>query len=214
MRRLTRAVRAVGILAALGLLVIAVVTLVTRDDDPTSGPPEDVTPGRDEPLDDDQRLEDIDADGPVRIRWETETERGPQDDLVVVVGDGFEARLEGLLSRYRVGDERVFCFPDSDGIDCDTDPNSSSLVPTAGKTTFALDEAEFRVIAGREAWCWAVEVETTSTLTCADRATGVSILAETIDSESGSIFRQTLVEWGPPSAADLELPSEVSALVG
>lgn len=159
------------------------------------------------------RFRDIDADGAARLRWTTETERGVQNDLVVIIADDLEVRLEGSLTRYRVDDSAYLCYPTGDGPVCEADRNPSPLVPTAGTLTFAAEDAVPLTIAGRSASCWTFESGAVTTRSCADDDTGVAVLTETTDGDTGSSYRQTLVEWGPASPADVAVPPELAAVI-
>lgn len=204
---MTRSPTASAAVVALGLVLAAgLAFLLLRDDESTT--PTEAAPDVTGPF------EPVDADGAVRLRWTTETDRGAQGDLVVVVADALEARLEGALQRWKIDDLAFLCYSTGDDLTCESDPNPTALIPTAGKTTLAADDAESRTIAGRAASCWHFEVDTTTTQTCADDVTGISLLEETTDLETGESFRQTLVEWGPASASDVTPPPEVDALAG
>lgn len=155
----------------------------------------------------------VEADGPVRLRWTTETERGGQNDLVVIIGDGLEVRIDGALTRYLVDDAAFLCYPADGARVCEADPTPAPRVPTAGKTTFAAEDAVPSTIAGRAASCWTFVEGPITGRSCVDDDTGVAVVAETVDRDTGSTFRQTLVEWGPASPADLVLPPEIEALL-
>ncbi|MEZ5247218.1 MAG: hypothetical protein R2707_19180 [Acidimicrobiales bacterium] len=201
---MTPALRVIASVAGLAVITFVGYRILRDRTDPVTPPPPDaVAP--------DFRM--IDADGPARLRWTTTTERGDQSDLVVIIADGLEVRIEGALRRYLVDGAPFLCYSAGDDTVCEVDPDPSPLVPTAGKLTFAAEDAVASTFAGRAASCWTFEDGPIAGRSCADDDTGVAVLTETTDRDTGSTYLQTLVEWGPASADDVAMPPEIEAMV-
>ncbi len=164
----------------------------------------------------------LSIDSPLKLRWENETQRGLDDDLLMVIDGSRELMIQGSLLQYREGDLAVLCFDlETADVTCVGQPATGSLTASMGAEITNLPDlpgatSDTREIAGREALCVFTPLpDDSSILTCVDTGTGIALLTETtapaFDGSTPTFTRRELVEWSTPGESDFELIPEAQA---